>query len=160
MIRLVACLLANSFLLGACKPSESGSRSEEIPGRHEDRVPSDLTPEEARFLEIVRRSFGSGDPTELVKRICWDGVDPLLHDVLDEHIVTGVERGCQGVELNRVHPDTLTERKKGKDTVVENLPVRWQLIVHHRSDEYAELSSEFLLGMKDGEIQFAISRTK
>ena len=151
-LRIAALCIA--LFVVACGKAPRQSASNDTKATPERSIPTDLTEAEREFLETMKQAFSHNDPAPLVARICWDGVDDMLHDRLDDYIVDGVKRGLKTFDFQRVDPKTHTKRTEDGTTVIENLPVRWKLIVYHHSNGAIAASTECLLGEKDGKIQF------
>ena len=149
----IATLCIGLFVV-ACGKSPRQSGSNDSKPRPAQSIPADLTESEREFLETMEQAFSRSDPAPLVARICWDGVDVMFHDQMDDYIVEGVKRGMKSFDFQRVDPKTHTKRNEDGTTVIENLPVMWKLIVYHTSNGAMTVSTEYLLGEKGGKIQF------
>ncbi len=149
----IATLCIGLFII-ACGKSPRQSSSNGSKAMPEQSIPDDLTESEREFLEMMEQAFRTNDPAPLVARICWDGVDNMLHEQLDDYIVEGVKRGLKSFDFQRVDSETHTKRTEDGTTVIENLPVMWKLIVYHTSNSEMTVSTEYLLGEKGGKVQF------
>ena len=148
---VIICLIA---LLPACDRTSQSDVQGVTEAFDMQLIPSDLTKPEQEFIDALTTAFRMNSPEPLVARICWDGVPEMIHDSMDDYLVDGVARGLKRFEFTRVDPEEHTERTEGDTKIKANLPVKWMLVVYHPSDGGMEISSEYMLGERNGTIQF------
>lgn len=100
----------------------------------ESLLPSDLTNEELSLLSDVRHMFQQDDISGMVDRVHKDRVENWWMKIERDYLQDILEQGLGSLELVRVDPPRDEETLMDGSVAVWNLPLKWELIIHHPVD--------------------------
>ena len=131
---------------------ESPPASSEAP---DDRLPANLTKAEETLIEDVRTMFRENDPPPMTARI--HDAEGWLLEMEQRYLEDALKLGLGHLELVRIDPPRLLETLPDGAVAEWNLPLKWELVVHHPGDS-SGMKTSHTLSLSEHEGRIVIVR--